>query len=76
MKILSSNPRKVRVSQAEVALFRRGWPCSNLRDRAYWFEFDSNMDLVDTDVPERDDGAGAAALADDAKKFLFGSNQP
>ena len=72
MKILSNNPRKVRISQEEVRLFRQGWPCSNLRDRAYWFEFDAGGNLIDTDVPEHDDGPGASALADDAKAFLKG----
>ena len=71
MKILSSNPRKVRVSQAEVQLFRQGWPCNNLRDRSYWFEFDAKGDLVDTNVSERDDGPGASSLAEDAKAFLL-----
>ena len=73
MKTLSNNPRKVRVSRAEVALFRHGWPCSNLRDRSYWFEFDADGNLIDTDVPEHDDGEGASALAGNAKAFLQGS---
>ena len=71
MKLFSGNKRKVIVSREEVRLFRYGWPCSNLRDRAYWFEFAANGDLVDTDVPEQDDGNGASALADDAKAFLL-----
>ena len=71
MKLFSGNKRKVIVSREEVALFRQGWPCSNLRDRSYWFEFATNGDLIDTDVPEHDDGPGAAALADDAKAFLL-----
>ncbi len=70
MKLFSGNPNKVIVSRAEVATFRAQFPCSNLRDRSYWFEFDAqNGDLIDTDVPEHDDGAGAVALADDASKF-------
>lgn len=68
---LFNNTRKVIVSREEVADFRSKFPCSGLRDRSYWFEFGDNGDLVDTDVPEHDDGPGAAALADDAKAFLL-----
>ena len=64
------NTRKVIVSRDEVAAFRASWPCCKLRDRSYWFEFDDGGSLVDTDVPEQDDGPEASALADDAKKFL------
>ena len=71
MKLFSGNKRKVIVSREEVYRFRQGWPCSNLRDRSYWFEFAANGDLIDTDVPEHDDGPGAAALAEDAKAFLL-----
>ena len=67
------SPRKVRVSKAGVALFNSRWPCSELREtRAYWFEFDLDGNLVDTDVPEHDDGSAALALADDCKGFLDG----
>jgi len=63
--------RKVIVSREEVASFNRGWPCSTLRDsRAYWFEFDQDFDLVDTDCPEHDDGPAASAMADDCREFL------
>jgi hypothetical protein len=63
---------KVRVSRAGVEMFNRQWPCSTLRSsRAYWFEFDSRGDLVDTDCPEHDDGPAAVVLADDCKAFLF-----
>ena len=64
------NTRKVIVSREEVQQFMRHFPCSGLYDRAYWFEFAKNGDLVDTDVPEHSDGAGAAALAADAQQFL------
>lgn len=70
MKIFSGNPRKVIVCRAEVNAFRAKWPCCSLRDRSYWFEFATNGDLVDTDVPEQDDGPEAVALAQDAKEFL------
>jgi hypothetical protein len=70
MILFSGNSRKVICSRDDVADFNRGWPCSSLRARAYWFEFDSAGDLVDSDVPEHDDGPAASALADDAKAFL------
>ena len=70
-------PRKVRVSAAGVASFNRGWPCSTLRaSRAYWFEFDSDGDLIDTDLPEHDDGPAASAMADDCKAWLQENEQP
>jgi len=65
------NTRKVIISREEVARFCASFPCSGLRDRSYWFEFDDDLNLVDTDVPEHDDGVGALALADDAKAFLL-----
>ena len=72
MKIISpenSAYTKVRVSRSEVAEFNASWPCSRLRDRSYWFEFDRHGDLVDTDLPEQDDGPEATALADMAQEF-------
>lgn len=72
-----NNSRKVIVSRDGVAAFNRRWPCSELRDsRAYWFEFDSDGDLIDTDVPEQDDGSAATAMADDCKTFLFDGVTP
>lgn len=75
--------RKVRVSRAGVAAFNRQWPGSKLRDtRAYWFEFERDGiagdagDLVDCDVPESDDGTEAAALADDARRYLETGDAP
>ena len=65
------NTRKVIVSRGEVQEFNRTWPCSELQNnRAYWFEFDTNGDLIDTDVPEQDDGGAATALSQDAYQFL------
>lgn len=64
-------PRKVRVSPEGVAAFNRQWPGSTLwASRAYWFEFDEDGDLIDTDCPEHDDGPAAAAMADDCRAWL------
>lgn len=69
--------RKVIVSRELVAAFNRQWPCSELRaTRAYWFEFEENRDLVDTDCPEQDDGAAASALMEDCRAFLFDDIRP
>lgn len=68
---------KVIVSRDEVAAFNSSWPCSTLRaSRAYWFEFDANCNLVDTDCPEQDDGPAAKAMADDCSAFLFENKTP
>lgn len=70
-------PRKTRVSKDGVAAFNRTWPCSTLRaTRAYWFEFESNGDLVDTDCPEHDDGPAASAMADGCKAYHFENITP
>lgn len=70
-------PRKVRVSAEGVASFNRGWPCSSLRAcRAYWFEFDSNGELSDTDVPHTDDGDAATAMAEDCLAWLDDDTNP
>ena len=74
MPKIISNPQscfvKIRFSCREVGDFNDTWPCSELRSRSYWFEFEkSNGDLVDTDVPEQDDGSAALALSQDAWKF-------
>lgn len=63
--------RKVIVTRDEVAAFNRAWPCSKLRDRSYWFEFDMSGDLVDTDLPESDDGHEASAMAADCYQLLW-----
>ena len=69
--------REVSVSREGVAAFNRRWPCSELRDsRAYWFEFDSDGNLIDTDVPEQDDGSAATAMAEDCKAFYFDDTMP
>ena len=77
LEIFSGNPRKVIVPWVDVALFNAHRPCSRLRSsRPYWFEFDSNGDLVDCDVPEHDDGPEAAAMSDDCREFLETGIQP
>lgn len=64
--------RKVITTRDEVSAFNRAWPCSELRsERHYWFEFDASGDLIDTDVPEQDDGSAASAMADDCRRYLF-----
>lgn len=77
MHIWNGDSRKVIVSRDDIAAFNRQWPCSTLRDtRHYWFEFDANGDLIDTDCPESDDGPAATALADDCRAFLFDGEMP
>ncbi|MDX0230291.1 hypothetical protein GOC14_06985 [Sinorhizobium meliloti] len=72
-----NDTNKVIVSRQEVANFNRSWPCSTLRaSRSYWFEFDSNHDLIDTDCPESDDGPAAVAMADDCRAWLFDDETP
>lgn len=63
---------KLIVSKEEVKAFNAQWPCSELRStRAYWFEFDKEGDLIDTDVPQQDDGPAASAMAEDCKAYIF-----
>jgi len=77
ISIFSGNPRKVIVSRLGVRLFNALWPCSTLRDsRAYWYEFDEAGDLIDTDVPQQDDGEAASAMADDCRAFLLDDEMP
>lgn len=75
MEFFSGNKRKVIFSRGEVDAFNRSWPCSELRSRSYWFEFAANGDLVDTDVPEHDDGSAALALSSYAQAFLNGNQE-
>jgi hypothetical protein len=70
MPALTVTGRKVIVSRDAVRSFNRSWPCSTLRDRSYWFEFDTDGDLVDTDVPESDDGPAATAMSEDCQTYL------
>lgn len=69
--------QKVFVTPWEVSTFNASWPCSTLRaSRSYWFEFEVNGDLVDTDCPEQDDGPAASAMADDCKAYLLEGTLP
>lgn len=76
MPAIWNNSRKVIFSRDEVAKFRAHWPACELRDRAYWFEFDKYEDLIDTDVPQHDDGTAARVLSEDAAAFLFNDELP
>lgn len=76
MGVLTVQGRKVIVSRAGVASFNRGWPCSTLRDRAYWFEFDADRALIDTDCPQHDDGPAALAMSQDCEAYLFDDDHP
>lgn len=68
---------KVRVTKEGMRLFNMRWPCSRLSgERAYWFEFDADGDLIDHDVPEHSDGSESAALAEDCKAWLFDDDLP
>jgi hypothetical protein len=70
-------PRKVRVSARGVALFNAQWPCSNLRtDRAYWFEFSDDGELVDSDVPNEDDGDACVAMSEDCARWFTDGDAP
>lgn len=72
MKIWNETSRKVIVSACDIASFNQGWPGSKLRaSRAYWFEFDEEGDLCDTDCPESDDGPESQVLAQDCLEFLL-----
>jgi hypothetical protein len=76
MRIID-NTSKVFVSRDDIAAFNRQWPCSELRSsRAYWFEFDADGDLVDTDCPEQDDGSAASAVASDCREFFLHGTLP
>jgi len=77
MPTLEIQGRKVIVSREGVASFNRSWPCSELSaSRHYWFEFDANRDLVDTDVPEHSDGSAAVAMSQDCEAYLFDNVRP
>jgi hypothetical protein len=62
---------RVRVSEAEVAAFKKSWPCSGLPSCAVVFEFAANGDLIDLD-PFHFDGTAAAALAESAQAGRVG----
>ena len=63
----------VSVSQAEVEMFKRNWPCSGLPDKRVTFQFDKqNGDLVDIwpyQYAALFDGDACLALAADAQAY-------
>jgi hypothetical protein len=59
----------VTATRGDVETFNASWPCSELRDRSYWFQFDGSGDLVDTNVPSAHDGSAASALSQDCWAF-------
>ena len=62
---------RVRFSRAEVEAFNDTWPCSELGNRALWFEYDrSNGDLVDHNLKDHEDGSAALALSHDGQVWL------
>jgi hypothetical protein len=72
---MTTKGRKVFVSASEVRSFKRSFPVSGLPDRAVWFEFSSNGDLVDmpswtSSDKYRDAGYALQVLSQDAQKFL------
>lgn len=76
MPMLSISYNTVHVSKRGVAAFNSTWLGSGLINKVYWFQFDSDQNLVDTNVSEFDDGEAASALADDCKAYLFDKIRP
>jgi hypothetical protein len=71
------NYGKAIVSRKEVAAFNTKWPCSTLRDtRSYWFEFDHEGNLVDTDCPEQDAGPAVSAMVADCWEYIANDTPP
>lgn len=66
----------ITVSLNDVVQFNRGWPCSELRSRSYWFEFDSCGDLVGTNVPHSHDGGAASAMAEGCRRYIETNSKP
>lgn len=77
MATLTIQGRKVIVSRDGIASFNRGYPGSELRStRSYWYEFDADRNLIDTDCPESDDGIASVVVAEDCRAFLFDGVRP
>lgn len=69
--------RKVEVSPEGVAKFKSKWAGSKLdSENDYWFEFDSDGNLIDTSVPARQDDYGVSILANDCRDWLFDDKIP
>jgi hypothetical protein len=57
------------VSSQDISKFNSRWPCSRLKCRNTWFQFDKrNGDLVDIE-PVNVDGAELLALSHDAQNY-------
>lgn len=59
----------VTATKQDVESFNATWPCSELQNRSYWFQFDSHGDLVETNVHIVHDGGAAVALSQDCQSF-------
>ena len=62
----------VTVGEAEVDAFKRQFPASGLGRGPYYFEYDSNGDLVDIQGPGAQsyaDGPALKALSEDAQEY-------
>ena len=76
-QIYEVSKNKILVTRLGIGIFNGRWPDSNLRsERHYWFEFSENEDLIDTDVPDQDDGPAAKALVEDCREYLFRGEIP
>jgi hypothetical protein len=73
---IAHKSRTVGFSRADVLAFKAQWPCSGLADHQYWFQFEANGDLVDTNVGESSDGSAAVALSHDAQAALQAGTIP
>jgi hypothetical protein len=67
--------RSINFDKAAIAHFNAQWPASQLdTSRSYWFEFDENRNLIDTDCEI--DGPETLALAADAETYIFDYRYP
>ena len=68
---------KVWVSSSEVSRFNARYPGSLLHStRSYWFEFDYDGNLFDTDVPESDDCEAVDVMVEDCKYYFYKGTLP
>ena len=62
----------VTATRDDVDDFAAQWPCSGLRSRSVWFQFDRHGDLVDTNDQTQHpnaDGSALVALCEDCLKY-------